>query len=351
MELRFPRLPGGPPARTCIVGAGAIGGIVAGRLARAGVRATVVDGDDAHVARLRDPGLVIQGDGDDLPIPLDSYTPDEAPHGQHGPYDLVVLAVRSGDTQRALAPLRDHLGGDVVSLQNGLNEDRIAELVGPERTIGAVVGFGALRAAPGRIELTSSGGLVIGRLDGREDDRLHRACAILERAVPCEVTDQIQAALWHKMVVNNMTVLGALGGVATGEVLRQGPRRRLVEAVVAETTRVALATGTPLTEVLGVKAQPIAAREAGWQDELGAVLDVIAEHFAEVRSTVLQDFQRQRPAEIDAIVGEVVRRGEALGVPVPVSARVAGLLREIDQGRLTPDPAHLDALAASLDAS
>src|SRR6476646_2322837 len=125
--------------RVWCVGVGAIGGIVAARLAGAGIEPAVIDADPEHVRRLRAPGLRIDGLGGGAATPLAATTPAEAAT-LAGP-DLVLLAVRSGATGPALAPLLSCMGPttDVVSLQNGLNEERIAELVGAERTIGCVV--------------------------------------------------------------------------------------------------------------------------------------------------------------------------------------------------------------------
>lgn len=330
--------------RICVLGAGAIGGVVATRLAEAGEKPLVVDANADHVKRLRSPGLTLIGDGDRPAVPLEAHLPSDAPHGEYGPYDIVLLAVRSQHTEAALQPVLDHLDGDVVSLQNGLNEDRIADLVGSARTIGCVVGFGATWLEPGRVECTSSGGLVIGRLDGTTDPSLEAVRDRLGRILSTQTTDNILGALWGKMAVNSVTVLGALSGLLTGQVLERGPRRAVVEAVVSETVDVALADGVRLPDVLGVPTNQVAERRPSWTEELGAVLDVIAEHFGEVKSVTLRDFELGRPTEVDAVTGEIVRRGERLGVATPVNAAVLARLRDIEAGRAAPDPAHLEAL-------
>src|SRR2546422_10118232 len=185
--------------RVWCVGAGAIVGTVAARLTRAGVTVQVIDTNPEHVRRLRDPGLRLRSvDGDDV-IPLPAHTPD-ATAGLDPACDLVLLAGRSQATRAALAPLTGRLGAtcDVVSLQNGLNEEAIAELVGEERTVGCVVGFGATWHAAGDVELTSTGELVIGRLNGALDERLLAVGELLARALPTRTTRTIRGALWGK---------------------------------------------------------------------------------------------------------------------------------------------------------
>jgi 2-dehydropantoate 2-reductase len=326
------------------VGAGAIGGTVAARLSRAGHDPVVVDADPQHVATLRDPGLVVEGDGDD-PVALDAFSP-EAAADLDRPCDLLLLSVRSDDTQQALAPFADR-AGDVVSLQNGLNEDRIAALVGAGRTIGCVVTFAATWLEPGRVQLTAPGGLTIGRLDGSTDPRLDAAQALLADAFPTELSADIVAQLWSKILINAVTVLGAVGGMLTGEVL-DPDRRRIVHEAVAEAVDVATAEGVRLPHLLGVDPVLIAGRGPGWADQLDRVLDAMAEHAGQVKSVTLRDFELGRRPEVDAVTGEIVRRGERHGVPTPVNESAYRILLDIAAGNRRPEPTHFDELRQAL---
>src|SRR4051812_41708095 len=122
-----------------IWGAGAIGGTIGGFLARSGVRPLLVDQDEAHVEAIRERGLSISGPVAEFRVAVEAATPERA----EGPFDLVLLAVKSQHTEAASRALAPQLApsGAVVSLQNGLNEPTIAEVVGAERTVGAFVNF------------------------------------------------------------------------------------------------------------------------------------------------------------------------------------------------------------------
>jgi 2-dehydropantoate 2-reductase len=325
-----------------VVGAGAIGGTVAGRLVRSGEHVVVVDADRDHVARLRDPGIAI---GDDDPVPLSAYTPDEA-DALERPCDVLLLAVRSELTETALAPFAAD-AGDVVSLQNGLNEETIAALVGEERTVGCVVGFGATYLGPGEVEITSDGGLSIGRLDGSSDQRLENIRDLLNATAPTTITPDIRAQLWTKMLVNSVTVLGAVGGMLTGEVLAP-ERRPVVHAILSEGTSVALAAGVELPDIFGIDPRLLADRGEGWREQLDPVLDAVAEHVGQVKSVTLRDFELGRRPEIDAVTGELVRRGGMHGVPTPANRAAQRVLMEIAAGVRLPDPANFDELTAAV---
>jgi 2-dehydropantoate 2-reductase len=329
--------------RVWSVGAGAVGGTVAARLARCGIEPVVVDANRDHVLRIRYPGLHVDGGV----TPLAAYTPDDPGEDLDDPPDVVLLAVRSDATTDALQPLVPRLreDTDVVSLQNGLNEERIAAVVGPDRTVGCVVGFGATWIAAGHVSVDAEGDLQIGRLDGSSDERLERVRALLGNAFPTRITTNVLGALWGKMLVNSMTVMGALGGMLVGELLDTPERRRVVAGVIAEGVDVATASGVRLPRVLGT----VEAARVRDDVAMDAALRAFGERFGAIRSVTWRDFELGRRTEVDAVTGEIVRRGDALCVPVPLSAAVYGMLKEIEAGGRRIDPSNLDALDALAD--
>ena len=244
-------------------------------------------------------------------------------------------------------------------------KDAIAAVVGPERTIGCVVGFGATWVEPGKVGLDAAGDLVVGRLDGRmseahpnrggpggrsapgmTDERLQRVSDLLGNAFPTRVSTNIRGDLWAKMLVNSMTVLGALGGMLTGDLLLTHERRRFVGRVVAEGVRVAGAEGVELPPVFGVLPPALVDDEERWTAAMERVLVRVGEAFGAIKSVTWRDFELGRPTEIDAVTGEIVGRGQRAGVAVPLSARVYELLREIESGRRRPDPSNLEEVSS-----
>ncbi len=331
------------------IGAGAVGGAVASRLSSAGVDLTVVDTSIEHVRMLRDPGLEVAGLDEGRVTPLDAVIPPSLSTERIAQADVVLLAVRSRSTSRALSRVAGDLrdDADVVSLQNGLNEQSIAELAGAERTIGCVVGFGATWIAPGRISLDATGDLRIGRLDGTIDERLERTMELLGRAFPTTVSSNIQGELWAKMLVNSMTVLGALGGMLTGDLLVTPERRRVVAEIVAEGVRVAGAEGVQLPNVFGLVPPALVNSPAQWRTVMERVLVRVGEAYGAIKSVTWRDFELGRPTEIDAVTGEIVRRGELHGIATPLSAAVYSALKEIEAGELSSASENLDLLPST----
>ena len=335
--------------RALVVGAGAVGGTVAARLAQAEVTVQVLDVDDDHVRRLRSPGLRLTGVRGEATIPLSAFTPAQwLESGEPAP-DIVLLAVRSQTTEAALQPLLSRLeaNAQVVSLQNGINEERIAALVGAERTVGCVVGFGATYLAPGHIEQTSEGRLIIGRLSGESDGALEEIAVLLSKAFPTRTSGNILGELWSKMLMNSVTVLGALTGLLTGELLAPEPNKRVVLAVLREGIAVAQAGGVQLAKLEGALDPLLFTR----QDDEGVqaafrVLDAIGAAFGRVKSVTWRDFELGRPTEVDFVTGEFVRRGQALGVPVPINTAAYRMLKEIEGGSRSSGPDNLAGLLA-----
>jgi 2-dehydropantoate 2-reductase len=316
-------------------------------LARAGSDPVVIDANADHVRRLREPGLEIAGLDGGVRTKLAAYTPQDAAGELEREPHVVLLAVRSHATRDALTMLGPHLGPrtDIVSLQNGLNEDAIAEIVGAVRTIGCVVGFGATWIEPGRISLDANGDLTLGRLDSSVDARLEAVRELLQAAFKTTISDNIRGALWGKMLVNSMTVLGALGGMLTGDVLVTPQRRRVVAEIVAEGVDVAFAEGVELPNVFGiVPARYIHMRGSDWLQTMDRVLIRVGEAFGAIRSVTWRDIELGRPTEIDAVTGEIVRRGKSNGTPTPLSASVYAMLRELEAGARKPDATNLEAL-------
>ena len=152
-----------------VVGAGAIGGTIGARLVRDGHSVLFCDAAADHVNGINAGGLAIEGPVETFTAHAPAVMPDDLPDG----LSTVLLAVKSQHTEDALAAIAPRLAPDgfIVSLQNGINEPLIAGRVGPERTVGAFVNFGADVVAPGRILLGGRGAFRVGEPDGRASDR------------------------------------------------------------------------------------------------------------------------------------------------------------------------------------
>jgi 2-dehydropantoate 2-reductase len=338
--------------RLLLMGCGSVGGVIASGLLRAGYEVTIVTHND-EIAQ------AINADGLRLTTPEGRWTVPATAHPHldevAGPFDVVYLAMKATEVERAARDVADYLSpeGYVVTLQNGVVEDRVGAILGREQVVGALVGWGATMHAPGIYEMTSRGELVVGGLDGQVTPRVQRLKATLDAAAPTTISTNIYGVLWSKLAINCIiTTLGAVTGQLLGEMLQRRAIRRLALVITSEMMDVAEAHEVSLEPVGGTldlyRLYLPSDRRAG-----GFGLDLIAKHaimlavglkFRYLKSSMLQSLERGRRTEIDFMNGYVVERGQEKGVPTPVNAALTAMVREIEAGTRPISPDNLESL-------
>lgn len=318
--------------RYTIVGSGAIGGTLGAYMTRAGEDVTFVDQDRAHVQAMNEHGLTIRGYAETFTVPAHAFTPDAVP----GPLEAVLLAVKAQHTEAALRGVLDRLAPDafVVSLQNGLCEDVIREIIGAERTVGAFVNFSADYLEPGLIHYGSVGALYLGELDGRSTKRL----ATLERALghwgPVHPTDNIWGYLWGKMGYANMLFATATVDATMPDVIDR--YRALAAELAAEIYDVAEREGV---RVEGFDAVEPRVYHPRGQDpaRVNASLDrmVAWQRTSEKqKSGIWRDLAvRHRPTEVDVQIGRCAAIGARHGLTMPLTNRLVAMIHDLEEGR------------------
>ena len=328
-------------AKILVVGAGAVGGVAAALLAKAGRTVAVVGRSAAGIERMRSRGLHVFGAAGDLRVSLPVYAgigevPDKA--------DIVLLATKATALPGVAEALRPvlHEGSRVVSLQNGLCEDAIARAVGEDATVGCVVGWGATMHAPGELEMTSAGDFIVGRLDGRTDDALRAVAEILADVRPTVLSANILGHLYAKLIINScITTLGAVSGLFLGEMLASRKARVIFIGIIREA--MAVAAG------MGLAVEPVArldfASFLAWPGALGdlrrhALIRLIGFKYRRLKSSSLQSLERGERTEIDFLNGYIADKGRELGIPTPINTRLVSIVKEIEAGARPIGPAN-----------
>jgi 2-dehydropantoate 2-reductase len=326
-----------------IFGAGAIGGFVGAKLAVAGEDVVLVDVVPDHVRAIREHGLRVRG-----ALELHARPRACLPSELERPLETVLLAVKARHTDDALAQIVPRLsaGGCVVSLQNGLEEHRIARRVGSDRTIGAFLSFGGHYAAPGEIVFGGEGSFRIGELDGSCDERLRELERLLGQAHPVEVTDRIFSFLWGKTALEAFYFASALADADVVEILDRGELLPALGGPVAEVARVAAAEGSPCESIDGFEPNAFTAADLGAADASWQAQRLYWQGHIAARTGIWRDLAvHRRPTEVDAILGPVVAAADRRGIPTPRLRRLVGLVHEAEAGRLPLGFATLAKLA------
>jgi 2-dehydropantoate 2-reductase len=335
------------PLRVAVVGAGAIGGTVGAYLVRAGHDVTFVDVVPEHIAAIRDRGLRIEGPIDAFTVRAPAYGPAEVP----GRFGTVFLCVKAHATESAARDLRPFLADDgvVVSLQNGLNERVIADVVGAERTMGCFVNFGADYRGPGVVHYGGRGAFVLGELDGRDTPRLRAVHAAIRDFEPGVVTTpNIFGYLWSKLAVGSMIFATALTDDGIADCYARPEHRALFADVAREVLAVALAQGVVPEAFDGF--DPSAFLPGAVPDEAERSLDAMVafnRRSAKTHSGVWRDLAvRKRKTEGEAQLGPIVHAAAAAGRSAPLVARILEFVREVEDGDRARGRANLDELEA-----
>lgn len=326
--------------RVTVVGAGAIGGTTGVLLHQAGHDVTLVDRDAAHVAAINRDGFRLSGILD-VRERVPAVQADDLPGlaARQGPLGMVVLAVKAMDTEAAAEAIRPHLAADgfIVSYQNGLNEERIAAIVGPERTVGAFIHFGADLLKPGHVALSNRVPTYISELDGRETPRIRQVAEVLSAVTPVVITDNLEGYLWGKLGYAALAFVVSNVDAPVDEIIMVPEARVAIRAAVAEVVDVARAQGIRLENIHGF--EPLLfARDNPTRI---ADTDALFERWAvEWRSAIKRymgihrDIKvRRRRTEVDFQMGPVVERARALGVPTPVLDRLIAIVHDVESGR------------------
>lgn len=292
-----------------VFGAGALGSLVGGTLARE--HAVTLVGRDPHVTAVRESGLRVEG-------ALEATVTPDARTGAAGlDTDLAVVTVKAGDVPAAAAALSDGDHDLVWSLTNGLTEERLRESLG-DRVLAGTATYGAALSAPGVVRCTGVGDLHVGELADRAtpSDRARRVAAACRAAgLSCTAEPAMATRRWRKLAVN--AGINAVTGLARvrNAAVTDGPARAVAARAARETARVARAEGVDLAD-----------------ETATAAVREVATATADNRSSTLQDVRAGRPTEVDAINGAVVARGERAGVDTPTNRTLWQLLSAWEAG-------------------
>lgn len=333
--------------RVLVWGAGAIGGSVGAWLARAGHDVTFVDASAAHVEAIRRNGLRIVGPVDEFMVKAPAFLTGEV----EGAWSVVLLAVKAQHTADACIALAPHLtsNGYVVSLQNGLCEAIIAEALGRDRTIGALVGFMGDQLGPGEVRFGQRAKFCIGELDGRITPRIEALGRLMRDFEPdVEVTSDILGYLWGKLGFIALLYGTALGSSTLVELFSDVRLLPVWRSLAGEVVATAAAEGVTPIGFDGFDPRAFAAG-ATPQDasrSMNAIADLLRGS-PKTHSGMWRDIAiHRRPTEIGEQVGPMIAAAERHCVDVPTLRRLRQLIHAVERGELRQSDALIGKLLA-----
>ncbi len=323
--------------RACIYGAGSLGTVLGAYISKNGGQVDLINRNKAHVEAMKKNGAKVVGTVD-MTVPVHALTPDE----MEGKYDLIILLTKQLYNVEVLQGLVPFMNDDciVCTLQNGLPELSVSEVVGEDRTMGCTVAWGATLLEPGVVELTSepdSMSFGLGRMNGKKDEKLNEVKAFLEQMCPVEIEDNFMGVRWSKLLINAaFSGMSAVTGKTFGEAAQDKKSRVCVQMLIKECIDVAAAAGIKIEPVQGKDIVKLLDFKGGLKKKISyAVIPLAIKKHALLKASMLQDLEKGKKTEVDFINGIVCKYGKKYNVATPYNDEVVAIVHGVEDGKLT----------------
>ena len=331
--------------RIIIWGAGAIGGTLGAYLIRQGQDVLFVDVDEDHVTAINQSGLHISGPVETFSVKAKAVTPAQL----HEACQTILLCTKAQHTRQATESLIGCLAVDgfVMSVQNGLNELIIQEIVGRGRTVGAFVNFGADYLGPGKIFFGGRGAVVIGELDGKNTARLKRMESLFRHFdANTRTTDDLWGYLWGKEAYGAMLFVTALTHESIADALADMNYRPLYIKAAQEILRLADTIGVRPRAFNGFEPAAFLADDAAQMNESLEALVAFNRQSAKTHSGIWRDLAVRKRETEAAMFDIILSEGDKVQFAMPFTRRWIEMIHEIEDGRREQSLGNLEQLKA-----
>jgi len=319
--------------RVVVLGAGGVGSVIVGYLARAGYDVVML-ARPGHAAVVQQEGLWVSG--------LERFhvrAPAFADAKDLHTADMLIITVKTKDMARALAGVAHMQVGGVASLQNGVvKNEQIAAVFGWDKVVGATTMIGASLLRDGEVEYTLDGVTFFGELDNRQSERVKNIVEMFVKSgLKSAVADDIESVEWTKQAFQNpFAPLSAMTRLPVHLVWSSPQLAALSVHMFREVTAVAKARGVSLSQHPAWSLFNIAIwRDAPFNDAVQMITDVGARVAATARThiipSMLQDVLAGKQTEIEETVGYVMKEGQRLGIPVPYTEFAYRAVKAIEE--------------------
>lgn len=324
--------------RAAIYGAGSLGTILGAYISRKGGEIELINRNKAHVEALQTKGARVCGTVD-FTQKVTAYTPEE----MSGNYDIIFLMTKQLDNAAVVTMLKGFLAEDgvIVTLQNGIPELLISEIVGEGRTLGCTVAWGATMQGPGVCELTSepdSLSFALGTLSGKPANHFDDVRSLLEMMGSVDVEENFIGGRWSKLLINSaFSGMSAVLGCTFGEAAKDKSSRKIVQALIKECIDVCAKGGIRIEPIQGKDVVKLLDYSNPVKKAISFfIIPIAIKKHALLKASMLQDLEKGKKTEVDAINGVVSAFGRKVGCPTPMNDKVVEIVHRIEDGELSP---------------
>ena len=324
--------------RTAIYGAGSLGTILGAFINKAGMPIELINRNKAHVEALNLNGASVTGTMQ-FNQKVKAYTPDM----MSGEYDIIFLMTKQQNNKEVVTALKEYLATDgvLVTFQNGLPEVQIAEILGEERVLGCTVAWGATMQSAGVCELTSEPDALsfsLGSISKKRSRHFAKVKEMLEMMGTVEIEENFIGTRWSKLLINAaFSGMSAVLGCTFGEAAGPKESRRVVQALIKECIDVCATGGIQIEPVQGKDIVKLLDYKGSLKKAVSFfIIPIAIRKHAKLKASMLQDLEKGKLTEVDAINGSVSEFGRKVGCPTPMNDKVVEIIHKIEKGELKP---------------
>ena len=324
--------------KTAIYGAGSLGTILGAYINKAGEPIELINRNKAHIEALQTNGAQVVGTVQ-FNQSVKAYTPAE----MSGKYDIIFLMTKQQNNKEVVTTLKEYLAEDgvLVTFQNGLPEMQIADILGEERVLGCTVAWGAAMLSPGVCELTSAPDALsfsLGSISEKRSRHFAKVKEMLEMMGTVDLEDNFIGTRWSKLLINaSFSGMSAVLGCTFGEAAAPKESRRVVQALIKECIDVCATGGITIEPVQGKDIVKLLDYKGAAKRAISFfIIPIAIRKHAKLKASMLQDIEKGKLTEVDAINGAVSDYGRKVGCPTPMNDRVVEIIHNIEQGKMKP---------------
>ena len=328
--------------KVLVVGAGAIGGTVAVLLKKEGYDIRI----KCHIPEIKElietKGFYLHGAKGEHHVDFKCY--HEVEEFGDEKFDIIIIATKYAHVAASAKLIMPYLaeGGIIVGMQNGILTEQLAEIVGRDKAVGCMIGFGATRNADNDVTMTSLGEYYVGMLDGRKTPMLEKFAEMLSNVVPAQVTLDIKGRQYSKLIINScINAVAGITGLKLGTILKDVRAQDLFLNIAREGMAVAKAMNIKVPKYGAVlEYRMLALSNAKWYNSIiKIVVRMVGKLYSDVKPSTLQSIEAGEKTEIDILNGFFVTNGDKYGVDTPVNDKIVQMIHEIEEGKrkCTPD--------------
>lgn len=329
--------------KIAIYGAGSLGTILGAYISRAGVSIDLINRNQSHVEALQTSGAKVTGTVDFIQK-VNAYTPAQ----MSGLYDIIFLMTKQQNNPQTMDFLKDYLAPDgvLVTFQNGLPEVGIAKVIGEERVLGCTVAWGATMLSPGVCELTSAPDALsfsLGAVSQNRSKHFDTVKKLLEHMGTVEIEENFIGTRWSKLLINAaFSGMSAVLGCTFGEAAGPRDSRRIVQKLIKECIDVCRVGGIRIEPVQGKDIVKLLDYSNPLKKAISFfIIPIAIRKHARLKASMLQDIEKGKITEVDAINGAVSEYGRIVGFPTPMNDKVVEIIHKIEKGELKAESSNI----------